>query len=243
MTSLTVTFNALVQRLAEDRLRMRELASDVIRTGDEERSRAALSLHESAAQSIASVAWQLSALARDVMDPELSQRILFVKRQADDVLEDVRHCAERLHPRVLDDLGLAAALAQLARQAELECSVQVIANVDRELSKMIDASTAAAVYRMAQEATWNAVRHSSARTVRIRLFQRDTAIALEVVDDGDGFDVHLAERSHRRGHGIFAMRDRLGLVDVEMQVESTLGAGTKVCAYIPKRTEEAEMSA
>ena len=243
ITRVAKTFNTLLDRLTEDRSRMRDLASHVIRSGDEERNRAAIELHESAAQSIASVSWQLGALARDVSDQELGHRLLLVKRLTEDVLEDVRHLADTMHPRVLSDLGLAAALTQLARKVQAESEVRVTAKVDRTLDKRLDPAVAAALYRTAQKALCNAVHYGQPRSVRIWLFARGSTIRLEIIDDGVGFDVQAAERDHRRGSGIFAMRDRLALVNAKLIVESIAGAGTRVCAYIENQTLEAERTA
>jgi signal transduction histidine kinase len=222
---------------------MRDLASQVIRSGDEERTRAAIELHESAAQTIASVSWQLSALARDVSDQELGHRLLLVKRLTEDVLEDVRHLADTMHPRVLSDLGLSAALTQLARKVQADSVVRVTAKVDRSLDKCIDPAVAAAFYRTAHQALSNAVEHGQPKSVRIWLFARGSTIRLEIIDDGVGFDVQTAEWDQRRGSGIFAMRDRLALVNAKLIVESIPGAGTRVCAYIENQTLEAERTA
>lgn len=232
MTRLSTTFNTLLDQLTDDRSRMRELAAAVIRRGDEQRSRAAFELHESTAQSIASISWQLGAIACDVTHEELENRLLFVKRLTENVLEHVRQMAEAMHPRILSDLGLAAALRQLARQCGEESGVRITANVDKSLAKTIDPATAAALYSAAHEAMWNALRHGKPRSVQIWLFMHRSSIRLEIIDDGEGFDVQAAERNHRRGNGIFAMRDRLALVNAHLVIESSPGSGTRICTYI-----------
>lgn len=243
MERLSKTMNVLLDQLTEDRRRMRELASEVIRSGDEERSQTAWRLHESAAQSIASVTWQLAAIAKDISDKKLEDRLLFVKGVAEDVLADIRQLAETMHPRVLQDLGLAAALTQLARQFEEASGVHVTANVDRGLAKSIDRSTAAALYRAAHEAISNAIRHAKPTTVRIWFFEQNGSVRLEVVDDGSGFDVGAAERNRGHGTGIFAMRERLALANTELFIESTPGQGTRVCAYVGKKPAQLEKMA
>lgn len=243
MERLSKTMNRLVDQLTDDRRRMRELASEVIRRGDEDRSRSAATLHESAAQSIASVSWQLGAIARDVSEEDLQHRLLFVKKLTEDVLEDVRTLAETMHPRVLTDLGLSAALSQLARHFDGACGARVTAHVDRPIANALDPGIAAAFYRTAHEAVSNAVTHAHAKAVRIWLLELDSFIRLEVIDDGVGFDVKAAEQDHRRGGGIFAMRDRLALVNAELLVESTKGSGTRICASIPSHPAAVERSA
>jgi signal transduction histidine kinase len=238
---LSKTMNTLLDQLTEDRKRMRELASEVIRSGDEERYLTSWRLHESAAQSIAAVSWQLGAIAQDVANRDVEGRLLQLKGVIEEVLVDVRHLAETMHPRVLDDLGLAAALTQLARQFEEASGVPVTANVDRSLAKSVNKPTAAALYRTAQEALSNAISHAQPTCVRIWFFEQHGTVRLEVIDDGIGFDVHAAERN--RGSGIFAMRDRLALVNTELLIESVPGSGTRVCAYIGKKPVHLEKTA
>ncbi|MGQ0649382.1 MAG: sensor histidine kinase [Gemmatimonadaceae bacterium] len=242
MQQLTSTFNTLLDRLTTDRARVRELATELIRSSDEERSRAAFQLHESAAQTIASISWQLGVFAHDAGDPELEQRLQMLKREVDGVLEDVRRLAEAMHPRILQDLGLAAALAQFARQVQAETSVCIVAEVDRAASANIDPRVAATFYGVAQEAVWNALKHANPHTVTIRLFANRWATLLEVIDDGNGFDVKYAERAHC-GRGIFSMRERVGLVNAHLTLESEAGGGTKVCAYIHRHSAMPEISA
>lgn len=238
MTRLSTTFNKLADQIANERRRMRELASTVIRRGEEDRCRAAFALHESTAQSIASVSWQLGAIARDVEDEDVEQRLLFVKRLTEHVLDDVRKMAEAMHPKVLSDLGVAAALKALARQCKEDSGVLVTAHVDRSIANAIEPTTAAALYSAAHEATWNALRHARAKSVQIWLFAQRSSIRLEVIDDGVGFDVAAAERCHRQGSGIFAVRDRLALVNGHLLIESRPGAGTRICAYIDNHSVE-----
>jgi signal transduction histidine kinase len=220
---------------------MRELASEVIRSGDEERYLTSWRLHESAAQSIAAVSWQLGAIAQEVANRDVEGRLLQIKGVIEEVLVDVRHLAETMHPRVLDDLGLAAALTQLARKFEEASGVPVSANVDRSLAKSINKPTAAALYRTAQEALSNAISYAQPTCVRIWFFEQHGTVRLEVIDDGIGFDVRAAERN--RGSGIFAMRDRLALVNTELLIESVPGSGTRVCAYIGKKPVHLEKTA
>jgi signal transduction histidine kinase len=243
MNRLAGTLNTLLDRVTDDRSNLKDLASEAIRAGEEERKRAAVRLHESAAQSIASVSWQLGALARDADDDELQHRLLFIKRVTEDVLEDVRKLAEGMHPRVLSDLGLGAALSQLARQCEAESGVRVTAHVDRSIARSIDQAAAFALYRTAFEATWNAIQHARASSIRIWLFKDEGVIRLEVIDDGQGFDVRATERRKHGGRGIFGLRDRMVLVNGNLVVESTIGSGTRVCAYIQNQPVGAERSA
>ncbi len=241
MRRINTTFNLLLDRLTSDRQRVRELAATVIQSNDRERARAAAELHESAAQSIAAISWQLGALAREVGGTECAPKLEAIKTLTEEVLEQVRFLAQTLHPRVLDDLGLAAALSQLARRAREANPINVIADVDPRASEGMDPSVAATLYHVAQEAVTNALYHANPQTITIRLVKSPLVTVLEVSDDGEGFDVVSQER--RAGSGIFSMRERVGLVDAQLSIQSSIGSGTTVRAQLLNETVHMERSA
>ena len=119
------TINILLDGLNADRTRLRALANQVIQAGDRERASLARELHDSTAQTLAALLLELSVLAGENMDPRLEQRITRVRSIVTDVLDEVRMLAHTVHPRVLDDLGLAAALQLLARESVERGTVQV----------------------------------------------------------------------------------------------------------------------
>jgi signal transduction histidine kinase len=230
--------NLLLDSLAADRARARQLASEVIRAGEQERAYLARELHDSAAQTLAAVVFQLSAAARDSTDPAVAARLDGIKAMAVQVLEEVRMLAGAVHPRVLDDLGLPAALRAAARQAaeHHEMEVTVVADVDRT---DVPPAVASVLYRVAQEALKNALRHAHAHEVNLRLARQNGRIVLDVVDDGAGFDVAEAER-RRPGMGLFTMRQRVALLDGEFDVVSRPGQGTRITAAVPLERRENE---
>jgi signal transduction histidine kinase len=231
MTRVGRTINLLLDALTSDRARMRRLASLVITAQDEERSRIARELHDSTAQSLTAIVLQLSAAARDASVPELAERLSEVKEMAGSALEEVRTLSHRVHPRVLDDLGLVAAVRWLARQARDSAGVEVTVDALGK-TETITAPVASVLYRVAQEALTNSVRHAAPTSVAIAV-QVDAATAtLEVADDGCGFDIAEAE-ARRPGMGLFSMRERVSLVDGQLDVVSSLGAGTRVVARVP----------
>lgn len=228
------TLNTLLDRLTEDRARERQLAAQVISAQDEERARVARELHDSTAQILTAVMLQLGAAARESTTPALDARIVTLRELAAEALEEVRSLSHTMHPRVLDDLGLAAALEWLARQARAQGSMDV--QVDAcEFDPPIPPSVAAALYRVAQEALRNAGRHAEARRVDVRLRREGMSAVLEVQDDGVGFDVALAEQ-RRPGMGLFSMRERMGLVSGRLEVRSEPRRGTRVMATVPLTT-------
>jgi signal transduction histidine kinase len=231
MARVGTTLNTLLDRLTEDRARARRLAAQVISAQDEERARVARELHDSTAQILTAVMLQLRAAADESRSPELDARIATLRELAAEALEEVRCLSHTMHPRVLDDLGLAAALEWLARQTRAEEPFDVhVAAEDGELG--IPEHLASVLYRVAQEALRNAARHAEAHRVEVTLRRADGAATLEVVDDGRGFDLRRAEE-RRPGMGLFSMRERVGLVNGRLVVSSAPGRGTRVVATVP----------
>jgi signal transduction histidine kinase len=225
------TLNLLLDGLTSDRARMRALASQVIEAGDRERAYIARELHDSAAQQLAALVLQLTAAARESSDPELARRLAEIKGIAAGVMEEVRLLSHTVHPRVLDDLGLVAALENLAHEAS-EHGPAVVEVVDGGAAGDVPPPAASVLYRVAQEAVRNALRHGAPRRVTLRLDVTAGSASLEVTDDGRGFDVAAAER-RRPGMGLFTMRERVALVDGWFDVASRPGEGTSVTAAVP----------
>lgn len=234
MARLGRTMNLLLDSLATDRERMRALAAQTIRAQEDERSRIARELHDSTAQQIAALTYQLAAAARDSAEPELAARLSELRELAGEVLEEVRSISHTIHPRVLEDLGLVPALEWLTRQTRERGTLAV--EFDTALSvgdeTRIDDTAAAALYRVAQESLRNVERHAGAHHATLSLRRESGHALLDVVDDGHGFD--LAEAMARRpGMGLFSMRERLALVGGSLDVTTEPGRGTHVRARVP----------
>jgi signal transduction histidine kinase len=224
------TFNAILDHVMADRVRLRQLAAQVIRAGDEERARIGRELHDSAAQSLGAVDLMLGAAAQGAGDPALAERLRQIQRIAQDTLAEVRVLSHHVYPRVLDDLGLVAALEWLVRSTREQTGIA--AHAESDVPGEVPRQVAAVLYRVAQEAVRNATKHSDARTLSLRLAREGASLVLTVHDDGRGFDPELA-MSTTSGLGLFTMRERVALVDGDLTVTSRAGAGTRLVARVP----------
>jgi signal transduction histidine kinase len=130
---------------------------------------------------------------------------------------------------------LVAALEWLARQTHESAGVPV--EVEAAFDADVAPTSAAALYRVAQEALRNAVTHSGASSIRIWITGDRTSVTLEVVDDGVGFDVDAAE-ARRPGMGLFSIRERVALVGGTVEIHSGRGRGTRVTATVPLAPQE-----
>jgi signal transduction histidine kinase len=225
------TFNLLLDGLIADRSRVETLASSIIDAGDRERAHLARELHDSTAQQLAALVLQLSAAARDSKDPALAERLEDMRDQASASLEEVRLLSHTVHPRVLDDLGLPAALKKLSREASTagHVDIEVLSDIN---GTVVPATQAAVLYRVAQAAVHNVLKHSGADRAELRLGMRDGSVVLDVIDDGRGFDVVEAER-RRPGMGLFTMRERVALAGGRFEIHSAPGVGTRISAVVP----------
>lgn len=224
-------FNILLDGLVADRARMRALATEVIAAGDRERASLARELHDSTAQRIAALMLELSVAARDADDPALRGRLHFAREAAAGIVEEVRLLSHNMHPAVLDDLGLEAALHKLTRDASAGTGIDVDVNADR-LRSRLPRDIEAALYRVAQEAVRNATRHAAPKHIHIVLSADSSTATLEIRDDGAGFDLAEVERRHA-GLGLMSMRERVALLEGWLEIKASKGGGTTVTANVP----------
>lgn len=232
LARLGMTVNGLLDELGAERLRLRELASQVIEAGDHERARIARELHDGVAQWVAALVLHLGAVMNDPRNAPVKARLEPAKQIADQVLEELRTLAHVMHPRALTDLGLAAALEGLARDTSVP-GMTVEASAPT-CTDRLPIEIESVLYRVAQEAVANALRHGRAPHVRVALAVEPAQATLEVSDDGRGFDVAARARQHD-GIGLFTMRERLSLVNGTFDITSRPGAGTRVRATVPLR--------
>jgi signal transduction histidine kinase len=231
MQRIGQTINELLDRLIAERTRVRQLATQLIQASERERSRIALELHDSTAQMLAALTMQASAALRSATTPELQTQLELIRDHAVEALEAVRTLSHTMHPRVLDDLGIAAALEWMARRMREGQSADVEVEVIGD-AKVIPRAIGSVLYHVAQEALTNAARHAECRSVRIVLAVAGNSTRLQVVDDGRGFDLPEAKR-RRPGMGLFAMAERVALVDGALQIDTAPGRGTRITATIP----------
>jgi signal transduction histidine kinase len=227
------TFNRVLDDLTADRARARRLASEVIRAGDRQRAQVGRELNESTAQVLAALAFETSALAATSTDAELTERLENIRGLTSDALDQVALIAQTIHPRVLDDLGLVVALDGLARKVRQSSPAEVDVYADIGDAALTDAQ-AAMLYRVAEEAVANAVRHGWAERVCIRVNCTVAAVRLVVSDDGRGFDVEAARSGP--GLGLFMMQERASLAGATFSIDSGPVTGTTVEVMLPLMT-------
>jgi signal transduction histidine kinase len=202
----------------------------------EERTRLARELHDSVTQSLYSVVllsegWRRQLIAAGDAAPQPDAQLRRIKEIAQQALKEMRLLIYELRPAALDQDGLVDALRKRFDAVENRLGIEgrVV------MGGFIDLTPAVAegLYRIAQEALNNALKHAFATRETVRLYAEAEHVALEIEDDGRGFDVIAAEG--KGGMGIASMRDRTRQLGGELSIHSDIGAGTKVTVRVPLR--------
>lgn len=220
---LVRSYHAMIDRLEAERSTSNAKA---LAAQEAERHRIAQELHDQIGQSLTVVLLGLTRLA-DRAPAELAEELDLLRESARAGLDDVRRVARELRPGVLDDLGLQAALAALATDVAAHGGPLVRRTFGPGLPELPH-DTELVVYRVAQEALTNVVRHARAERVELSLLRLGGSVVLEVVDDGIGFDGPVPA-----GTGVSGMRDRAGLVGGSLEVMSSGGHGTATRLRVP----------
>jgi len=228
---------ALLIGLAWQRIRRRRaegeamtLSGRLITAHEDERRWLARELHDDITQRLAGLAIDAAKLSAGGLSPSDIETRRSIRGGLVQLSEDVHNLSYRLHPSVLDDLGLVEALkAECERVARVE-SLQVDVKTDR-LPQSVPKEVALGIYRVAQEALRNIARHAKASMVELSLALSGGGLLLTVTDNGGGFDTGAPARRPSVGHA--SMRERIRSLGGKLDIQSTPGMGTTVVAWVP----------
>lgn len=225
---LLLVLTRTVRRSAAERERLLEHAIDA---SDAERRRIARDLHDGVVQDLAGTAYVLSAAARD---PDVADRPREALEDAGTSLRTsltaLRSLLAEIHPADLDPAGLAAALADLTAPC---ADAGITASVSVQGAETASDTAVRTVWRVAQEAVRNSVRHSGAGTLAVTVVGDGRVLRLEVVDDGHGFDP--AAELGRDRFGLRGLRSLVTDAGGRFDVASSPGGGTRVVTEVPAR--------
>jgi PAS domain S-box-containing protein len=207
-----------------DRLeRTRELKASrarIVAAADDARRRLERDLHDGAQNRLLAVGLELKVLQNQVRDGA-AEHLARVREELQLAVDELRELARGIHPAVLTELGLVAALRTLARRAALPV------DLDYTTERRCPAPVEAAAYFLAAEALTNVARYAEATRADIRVDMTEAAVTIEIADDGRG------GADPRAGSGLRGMADRLAALDGTLAVESPAGRGTRITGVIP----------
>jgi len=212
-------------------LNQRTMIKNVIKAQEDERKRISRELHDSVAQEILSSLVDLRVLKYMGINDEVLSKIEQTEGGLMRVLDDIRHLSVELRPATLDDLGLEAAFRTHFKW--LEKNYGLVVHFTAELkAKRFEGEIETVVYRVCQEAVFNALKYAETDTVYVRLFEHAGVLKLIVWDDGKGFDIEF-KMPGGTGLGLYGMKERAELVEGDFILQSRIGEGTVVQLDIP----------
>jgi PAS domain S-box-containing protein len=219
------------RRRAEDEVRL--LSAHLLRSQDEERLRIGRELHDATGQELVAVAMNLGLVQQRCAGRDISADNLLADSQA--ILEhcqrELRTLSYRLHPPVLDEVGLASAVQEYADGFSQRSGIQVTVDASPALGRL-PPETERALFRVVQECLGNVRRHSGSPTAAIRIAREAAGVMLEVTDQGCGLVVRGDGTVAKVGVGLAGMRERVRQLGGRFEIEST-GRGTTVRAIVP----------
>ncbi len=212
----------------------RELRGRLISAHEEERTRLARELHDDVTQRLARLAIDAGRIERAQANESVGETMRELREGLVRLSEDIHALSYRLHPSVLEDLGLAEALRTECERVARQESLPVQVNLG-EIPETVPREAALCLFRVTQEALRNVVRHARARKVEVSMRGLDGGLHLAVSDDGTGFDPAL--QLDRPTLGLIGMRERVQLLGGELDVDSAAGRGTTIAAWVPLKRE------
>ncbi|MGZ9066942.1 MAG: sensor histidine kinase [Burkholderiales bacterium] len=235
--TIFVLQSALIVTLFWQRARRRRaeqeavsLSGRLLTVHENERRRLARELHDDVTQRLAALAIDAARIDSITRSSTEGGTTRSIRDGLVKLSEDVHALSYRLHPSVIDDLGLVEALKAECDRVARAGSLSVDVNA-REIPPKLPQDTALCLFRIAQEALRNVVRHAGASAVEVSLGRMEGGLQLAVSDNGAGFDA--TRDTARRSLGHASMRERVHLLGGEVDIESTPGQGTTVIAWVP----------
>lgn len=210
---------------------------------EEERRRLARELHDDTLQSLIALHQRLQIVRGSLADSAAASSVDETEALLRQTIDNLRRATRALRPQYLEELGLITALQALASEVTAQGGPSVEFHSDgaaRRLTPHVEL----ALYRVAQEALSNVVRHAQARHAFVRLSFEDQAVDLSVLDDGGGFELPETPADFARGghYGLLGLQERAELLGAELHIRSLPGEGTRLTFRVPSTEGSSPLS-
>nr|WP_246438228.1 sensor histidine kinase [Prosthecobacter vanneervenii] len=224
----------MTQSLADRERERIELERAVIESAENERRRIGHELHDGIGQQLTAVLLAMNGLSEELQTkfPALAERAQQTSQSLRDTMAEVRGLSHGLAPVPLWEQGLELAMQALAETTTRSSGIRCVFECPEHIPE-VDEATACNLYRIAQEAVNNALKHADSQEIRIGLECRDGTLALEVDDDGCGLPEGLAERG---GLGFRIMQHRTEVMGGRMEYGAPPAGGTRIAVQIPLKS-------
>jgi signal transduction histidine kinase len=220
--------------------RIAESSRHLLKGEEEERRRISRELHDETGQALMVLRFHLEMLGGDAKDREQKAKVQESLEVLDRTIEGLRRIIARLSPRVLEELGLLAAIRRQAQQLTSQTKIKAHLQLPEKITPM-EHEIEAALYRSAQEALHNIAKHSQARNFSVKLEITGSKVSLDIEDDGVGLP---GRNPHERGFGLTGMRERAVALGGSMSARRAKGTHIRiVLPCLPQPKHQARSSA
>ncbi|WP_377887700.1 sensor histidine kinase [Alkalihalobacillus sp. R86527] len=221
----------------EDAKRKQEYGLRIIEAQEEERKRLSREIHDGPAQVLANVLLRSQLIERIYEKKgkdEAFKEIKDMRSLIEDALTEVRRLIYDLRPMALDDLGLIPTLLKYLNRVDERSNADITFEYYEGIQRM-HVRLEAAIFRLVQEATQNAIKHAEASKIHVDLTLDGDKIVVTIQDNGIGFDVNVRKD---QSFGLLGMKERVGLLNGTIKVDSTPKKGTYILIRIPIHEQE-----
>jgi len=196
---------------------------------EKERQRLSRELHDGIGQYLVSVKMQLeSLLYRD--EKEVREQIPKIRTDFDKIVDEIRRISNNLMPSVLEAFGIVFAIRNLCVETSEHTGLQISLDFKGDFESL-NKTIKTYIFRIAQEALNNIVKHARANQVELVLIRQKEEVLFKIRDDGKGFN--LKEIKSGTGHGMNNMRERVNLLNGSIEIDSHMNKGTQIAINIP----------
>lgn len=223
-----------IRRLRTERARQEAYARQLVTAQEHERRRISNELHDSLGQDLFMIKTRARTTRHEVgAGTRLGESLQAIGALVDHAYDDMKTIAYALRPYQLDKIGLSKTIAGMLDRVTETCGITFETDI-ADIDALVNAESTIGVYRIVQEAVNNVVRHSGARSARVRIAAGPHAVEIRIEDDGKGFDPPAtAPQATERGFGLTSMRERARGLGGSLTVRSRPGHGTSVCISLP----------
>ncbi|ASF30315.1 histidine kinase [Bacillus amyloliquefaciens] len=244
VSQITVVLNCLNQDLRQvglllaDAQAKQDFGLRIIEAQEEERKRVSREIHDGPAQMLANVMMRselIERIFRDRGTEDGFQEIRNLRQNVRNALYEVRRIIYDLRPMALDDLGLIPTLRKYLYTTEeyngkVKIHFQCIGDTE---NKRLAPQFEVALFRLAQEAVTNALKHSESEEITVKVEVTADFVVLIIKDNGKGFDIKEAKQKKNKSFGLLGMKERVDLLEGTITIDSKLGLGTFIMIKVP----------
>jgi signal transduction histidine kinase len=238
LRDMTQNLRSLVDEQTKE---LKLLAENLAAIQESERRRLARDIHDDLGQILTRLGFEIDLmemrLKRSTPDEDAEASLESIRFVMHQIHESTRRIISTLRPDMLDELGFSAAVRHLADNLLTRCGIDVTIELDFEEDMLFDGQSIE-LFRIVQESLTNISRHAGAQTVKMSILQTESALKIEIIDDGIGFD--SGSPSFQKGVGLLSIKERARLLLGRSEITSRINEGTTIIIEAPMASESVQ---